>query len=94
MMYHLQPIRPTGFIRPKNMNRADVRTCSIDTYRIQKLAEESCAAAPPLEDGDTPGSDTERKELDQKSCSHPGYSVTTNGSKQQRWHDTRGKLRQ
>ena len=93
-MYHLQPIRPTGFIRPKNMNQVDVRTCSIDTYGIDKLVEESCAAAPPLEDGDTPGSETERKELDQKSCSHPGCSVTANDSKQHRLHDTHGKLKQ
>ena len=45
-------------------------TCDVDPNRIHELIEECRTAAPPLVDGDTPGSDMEGEKFDQVSCLH------------------------
>ena len=53
------------------MDGVDGRTCDVDPNRIHELIEESRTVAPPLVDGETPGSDMEGEKFDQVSCVHP-----------------------
>ena len=46
-------------------------TCDVDPNRIHELIEESRTVAPPLVDGETPGSDMEGEKFDQVSYLHP-----------------------
>jgi hypothetical protein len=74
MMYHLQLINIVAhrhYQSYKSDQWSRWRTCDVDPNRIHGLIEECPAAAPPLVDGDTPGSNIEGEKFNQVSCLHP-----------------------
>ena len=63
----------SGFIRAlSELNRADGHTCEVNPNRVCEHVKECPAAAPPLVEGNTPGSHMEGEKLDQVSYLYPG----------------------